>query len=98
MGKSDVVNVVGVAGEERLELALEERGILLCCMGARPDVWASGMLASFSDGATVVTLEAQRAAFLDAHPALKARLIAKGTVPAPGTAPVQSAEDQQDCL
>ncbi|MFD4674809.1 hypothetical protein ACFWNN_34145 [Lentzea sp. NPDC058450] len=150
MGRSEVVNVTGVAGEERIEFVLEvaihpffikvvepehlaatidgqnvkgpfdelrkqlqDRGILLCCMGARPDVWASGMLASFSDGreaylhregrqatnddvvdifaptdaSAVVTLEVQREAWLDAHPQIKARLIAKGAVPAPGTAP-----------
>lgn len=33
-----------------LRQRLEERGILLCCMGARPDVWGSGMLQQFSDG------------------------------------------------
>lgn len=88
MGKSEIVNVTGVAGEERLEFVLEliyrpssikvlepahlawiegagqdaldcllntrrqleEHGILLCCMGARPDVWPSGMLRDWSDG------------------------------------------------
>ncbi|SFR12139.1 hypothetical protein SAMN04488564_103743 [Lentzea waywayandensis] len=85
MGKTEIVNVAGVTGEELvLEVAshpfsirvlepgnlasiegvgddvldcfldvrsqLEEHGILLCCMGARPDVWPSGMLRQFSDG------------------------------------------------
>ncbi|MDX8145653.1 hypothetical protein SK854_26320 [Lentzea sp. BCCO 10_0061] len=161
MGRSEIVNVAGLAGEERLEFVLEvaihpftievlepghlastisgrdvrecfdalrrqleDHGILLCCMGSRPDVWSSGMLHQFSDGreaylhregekatnddvvdifaptdaSEVVTLEEQRAAFLDAHPILKERLIAKGAVPAPGTAPSSSAEDQQDSL
>lgn len=88
MGKAEIVNVTGAAGEERLEFVLEvashpfsikvlepghlasiettggdvrncffdlrrqleAHGILLCCMGARPDVWASGMLSQFTDG------------------------------------------------
>ncbi|MFJ8963747.1 hypothetical protein ACIRG5_30600 [Lentzea sp. NPDC102401] len=88
MGKSEIVNVTGVAGEERLEFVLEvashpfsikvlepghlasiettghdvrdcfsglrrqleTHGILLCCMGARPDVWPSGLLTQFTDG------------------------------------------------
>ncbi|MFE7798641.1 hypothetical protein [Nocardia sp. NPDC057440] len=29
---------------------LEERGQLLCCQGARPDVWPSGMLRQFGNG------------------------------------------------
>ncbi|MFQ6225770.1 hypothetical protein [Nocardia sp. NPDC002869] len=29
---------------------LEERGQLLCCQGARPDVWPSGMLRQFDNG------------------------------------------------
>ncbi|MFI6096848.1 hypothetical protein ACIA8G_14900 [Lentzea sp. NPDC051213] len=33
-----------------LRKQLEAHGILLCCMGARPDVWASGQLRQFTDG------------------------------------------------
>ncbi|MEV6348958.1 hypothetical protein [Actinoplanes sp. NPDC051851] len=33
-----------------LRRRLEERDLLLCCQGARRDVWPSGQLASFSDG------------------------------------------------
>jgi hypothetical protein len=51
-----------------------------------------------TDASEVVTLEEQRAAFLDAHPFLKERLMAKGAVPETGTAPSSSPGTQQDSL
>lgn len=36
---------------------LEERGQLLCCQGARPDVWPSGMLRQFENGRRAYVLD-----------------------------------------
>ncbi|WP_225726954.1 MULTISPECIES: hypothetical protein [unclassified Nocardia] len=39
---------------------LEERGRLLCCQGARPDVWPSGMLRQFENGRRAYVLDRDR--------------------------------------
>ncbi|GIG63374.1 hypothetical protein Lfu02_77460 [Longispora fulva] len=39
---------------------LEERGLLLCCQGARPDVWPSGMLRQFANGREAYVLDPER--------------------------------------
>ncbi|WP_156095003.1 hypothetical protein [Nocardia lijiangensis] len=39
---------------------LEERGLLLCCQGARPDVWPSGMLRQFENGRRAYVLDRDR--------------------------------------
>ncbi|MEV4127235.1 hypothetical protein [Nocardia sp. NPDC049707] len=39
---------------------LEERGQLLCCLGARPDVWPSGMLRQFENGRRAYVLDHDR--------------------------------------
>ncbi|MEV6334606.1 hypothetical protein AB0M12_07800 [Nocardia vinacea] len=39
---------------------LEERGRLLCCQGARPDVWPSGMLRQFDNGRRAYVLDHDR--------------------------------------
>lgn len=39
---------------------LEKRGQLLCCQGARPDVWPSGMLRQFENGRRAYVLDHDR--------------------------------------
>ncbi|WP_228000750.1 hypothetical protein [Nocardia australiensis] len=39
---------------------LEGRGQLLCCQGARPDVWPSGMLRQFDNGRRAYVLDHDR--------------------------------------
>ncbi|WP_327149976.1 hypothetical protein [Nocardia sp. NBC_01329] len=39
---------------------LEARGQLLCCQGARPDVWPSGMLRQFENGRRAYVLDHDR--------------------------------------
>ncbi|WP_459960239.1 hypothetical protein [Nocardia sp. IFM 10818] len=39
---------------------LEERGWLLCCQGARPDVWPSGMVRQFDNGRRAYVLDRDR--------------------------------------
>ncbi|MGY0236006.1 hypothetical protein [Longispora urticae] len=43
-----------------LREVLEARGLLLCCQGARPDVWPSGMLRQFENGRRAYVLDPER--------------------------------------
>jgi hypothetical protein len=55
-----VTLVLALAERAVIRRHLEAKGRLLCCQGARADVWPSGLLRQFTDGRCAYVLERDR--------------------------------------